>query len=125
MTLYKYNSQVQPPAPFVYVTLENAADGNKLEDVPAQVDSAADRSVIPLSLIKVLGVAQMGTLTVGGFAGMTIAVPTFVVGLGIREFPIHIVKVLGADEPWVLVGRDVINAHRLLLDGPQSNLEIG
>jgi hypothetical protein len=33
--------------------------------------------------------------------------------------------VASSGEPWVLLGRDVLNAHRLLLDGPHLTLEIG
>jgi hypothetical protein len=33
-------------------------------------------------------------------------------------------EVLAADEPWVLLGRDVLNSHRLVLDGPQLILEL-
>ena len=66
MIRYRYNSQVQPPAPFVYVALRNPADGVELRDVPAQVDSAADRTVLPDAVVHALGLPQMGTMLSAG-----------------------------------------------------------
>ena len=49
MIRYNYNRQVNPPAPFVYVSIERpSVDGTTVE-MPAQIDSAADISVIPCS----------------------------------------------------------------------------
>ena len=44
----------------------------------------------------------------------------------LRDVPAQIDKVVASSgEPWVLLGRDILNAHRLFLDGPQLTLEIG
>jgi hypothetical protein len=68
----------------------------------------------------------MGTIVVGGLGGATYTLPTYAVLLGIHDLPVQSVKVIGAaNEPWVLLGRDVVNGHRLVLDGPQLVLEIG
>jgi hypothetical protein len=37
---YTYNTQVNPPAPFVLITLRNPAGGAEVRDVPAQIDTA-------------------------------------------------------------------------------------
>jgi hypothetical protein len=52
---YRYNTQLQPPAPFVHLLLRNPADGSELLAVPAQIDTAADRTVLPQTLVKNLG----------------------------------------------------------------------
>ena len=41
-----------------------------------------------------------------------------------RTQGIDVSVVASAGEPWIRLGRDVANAHRLVLDGPQSFLEI-
>ncbi|CAN5760668.1 hypothetical protein BH23PLA1_BH23PLA1_34350 [soil metagenome] len=52
-------------------------------------------------------------------------VPTYLVELAIRGLPTQPVEVFAhAGEPYVLLGRDVLNQHRLLLDGPGLALEI-
>jgi hypothetical protein len=42
---YNYNRQVSPPAPFVHVTIAVPGEIASLQDQPAQLDCAADRSV--------------------------------------------------------------------------------
>jgi Aspartyl protease len=102
------------------------ADGTEARDVPAQVDTAVDRTVLPDALVRALGLSQTGTLSVGGLGGITYTLPTYAVLLAVHDLPLKAVKVVGSpNEPWVLLGRDVLNAHRLMLDGPQSVLEIG
>jgi predicted aspartyl protease len=123
---YSYNTQVKPPAPFVFLTLRNPADGTEQTNVPAQIDLGADQTVLPETVVQSLNLPQMGTMTVGGLGGFTYTLPTYAVLLSIHDLPSQPVKVIGAaNEPWVLLGRDVVNGHRLVLDGPQLALEIG
>jgi hypothetical protein len=123
---YSYHPQFQPPAPFVNVILRNPATGDELRDVPAQVDSAADRTVLPDTVAKSLRLPQVGIMRFGGFGGVIHTLPVYAVLLGIHDLPAQPFKVTAhAEESWVLLGRDVLNAHRLLLDGPQLGVEIG
>lgn len=126
MIRYRYNTQLQPPAPFVHLLLRNPADGSELLAVPAQIDTAADLTVLPQSLVKNLGLAQIGTMLIGGLGGITYTLPTYVVLVGIHDLATKPIKVVAsADEDWPLLGRDLLNSVRLTLDGPQSVLEIG
>ncbi len=126
MIRYRYNTQLQPPAPFVHLLLRNPANGNELAAVPAQIDTAADLTVLPQSLIKNLGLAQIGTLLIGGLGGITYTLPTYVVLIGIHDLVPQAIKIVAsAEEEWPLLGRDLLNSVRLTLDGPQSVLEIG
>jgi hypothetical protein len=50
----------------------------------------------------------------------------FLVQLGLRQSTPRVIRVVASrDEPYVLLGRDVLNGYRLLLDGPRLRLEIG
>ena len=52
--------------------------------------------------------------------------PVFVVTLAIQGLPGRLIRVVAhPDEPYVLLGRDVLNAHRIVLDGPNLRLEVG
>jgi hypothetical protein len=123
---YRYNSQIEPPAPFIFVTIRNPISGAEVRDVPAQVDSAADRTVLTAPIVQQLQLPQMGIILIGGLGGSIHSLPAYIVNVGIHDFAIQTIKFIGtADEPWVILGRDVLNAHRLVLDGPQLALEIG
>jgi hypothetical protein len=126
MIRYPYLPQIQPPTPFVNVVVRNPATGVELRDLAAQLDTAADRSVLPDSVAKSLALPQVGTMQFGGFGGVTYSLPVFAVLLGIQNLPPQPFKVTAhAGESWILLGRDVLNLHRIVLDGPQLAVEIG
>jgi hypothetical protein len=123
---YNYLSQLQPPAPFVNVTLQHPLSGAELRDVPAQLDTAADRTLLPDALVQTLNLPQIGTIPIGGVGGVAQTMPSYPVRLAVHDLPTLTVEVVASPgEAWVLIGRDVLNAHRLLLDGPGLILDIG
>lgn len=125
MIRYQYNQQTTPPAPFVHVTLSCPETAQAMGDLPAQVDSAADRCVIPSRIVQALGLVPLDELPVAGFGGQVLLVPTYRVALALRGLPPMDIEVLAhPEEPYVLLGRDVLNRHRILLDGPQLTLTI-
>jgi hypothetical protein len=60
MIRYRYVQHLTPPAPFVYVSARCPATNQALNDVPAQVDTAADRTVLPDSIIQSLSLVEDG-----------------------------------------------------------------
>lgn len=68
---------------------------------------------------------QFGSMEIAAFGGALRTVPTFLVQLSLRgSKPVALEVVASPDEPHVLLGRDLLNRHRILLDGPQGMLEI-
>jgi hypothetical protein len=120
-----YNSQKRPPAPFVLLRLANPHDGTAIADVPAQLDTAADRTVIPVPLLESMGLEPVDDMLIGGLGGTEEKLPIFVVSLAIFSLHARDINVIGhPEEPLILLGRDVLNSHRLLLDGPNLVFEI-
>jgi hypothetical protein len=121
---YAYNTQLQPPAPFVLVTLRAPVTGAESRDVPAQLDSAADRTVLPLAFAQGLALHVCGQVTVVGFGGPPTQTPLYSVELGVHtKTPAPVRVIASPTEAWVLLGRDVVNAHRFVLDGPALGLD--
>ena len=61
-----------------------------------------------------------------GFGGILTNVPTFLVRLSLRGQGPVALEVLGsAEEAHILLGRDVLNRYRFVLDGPGLVLEMG
>ncbi len=126
MIRYTYLRQLRPPAPFVNVTLQNPATGAELHNVPAQLDNAADRTLLPEKLVQALSLPQIGVIPIGGVGGIVQNMPTYPVRVAIHDLPAQTIEVVASPgETWVLLGRDVLNAHKILLDGPNLVLEIG
>src|SRR5207247_1404859 len=117
---------LQPPAPFVNVSLRCRASGKKLDNQPALIDPAADRTILPGDIVRALGLVEDGRLSFQGFASEIVELPIFLVELQVHDFPAALTRAaLGEQEPYVLLGRDILNLYRVLLDGPQLALEIG
>ena len=121
MIRYSYLAQLQPPAPFVYVTLRNPVTGAEQRDVPAQLDSAADRTLLPESIAKGLALPQIGMIVIGGVGGIVQSMPSHPVEITFHNLPAVILEVIASPgESWVLLGRDVMNLHRIILDEEHS-----
>jgi len=70
---YRYNQQINPPAPFIHVALQRLDGAATIADLPAQLDTAADSTVVPATLIEELGLVPFGTVQVLGFGGDRLA----------------------------------------------------
>ncbi len=125
MIRYSYNRQCWPPAPFVYVSLRCPETGRLVEKLPAQVDPGADRTVIPERLVGLLDLVPLDKLWVEGLGGQGSWLSTYRMELILHDLSPQLVEVFAhAEESHILLGRDVLNQHRLLLDGPGLALEI-
>ena len=125
MIRYLYNTQKSPPAPFIYVMLANPAGTKQLEQVPAQIDTGADRTVIPWEVVLQLELVPIREKLVESLGGETSNLTTFLAQLAVHRPPFRAWEVFGAKgEPYVLLGRDILNAYRILLDGPGLAVEM-
>jgi hypothetical protein len=78
----------------VNLTLRNPQTGAELRDVPAQVDTAADRTLLPEALVGVLDLAQMRTIPIGGIGGSFQMMPSYPVVLAIGNLPAQTYEVV-------------------------------
>jgi len=125
MIRYRYTNQKDPPAPFVHVTLRNTTTGQEQADLPAQIDHGADITVIPSQLADALVLPRVRMLPVKGFGEQSLLLPTVLVEITIRQQqPVPMEALLSPDEPFVILGRDLLNRYRIVLDGPQLALEM-
>jgi hypothetical protein len=75
--------------------------------------------------VTALDLVQVGERECQGFYGEIVQLPAFLVAVSIHDLPpIEVRAVLGEREAFILLGRDVLNNHRIVLDGPQLMLEI-
>jgi hypothetical protein len=127
MVRFRYSKQLVPPAPFAQVTLiRPGADSRLVELFPAQLDTAADCTVIPQDLVSQLDLQPTGSKLVQGFAGVIQQRTTFGVSLQFRGHEQRVLLNCIADdaEPYVLIGRDMLNRFRIQFDGPDGVVQI-
>jgi len=121
----KYESETHdPPAPFLSVRVTHPLYHERFIEIPAKVDSGADVIAIPVEAVNQLGLQKAGSLTVAGFNGQAVQVVLYAVRIELPTNKAVRMTALTIPSNYVLVGRDVLNSLRVLLDGPELTLEI-
>src|SRR5262245_30839733 len=126
MPRYRYAPHTDPPAPFVYLALKNRVTGAKVEQVPAQLDTGADLTVLPQQVVDALGLRPGEEMKIAGFDGREQAIPTYAVDLAIRGHErVVVVKAASlSGSAYALLGLDALNSFRVTLDGPALVFDI-
>ena len=114
--------QFDPPAPVAKVELRHPVTGALISDVPMLLDTSADVTLLPRDYIELLGVMPVEdkVYEVEGFDGGTKlaeVVQLELVFLG-RKFKGQFLLI---DLPMGILGRNILNAVALLLDGPRGS----
>ena len=92
----------------------------------AKVDCGADRTIIPSSLIDELQLVEIDSRLFEGADGHIFSMPLFILHVQIADLPkCEIVAAANESESIVLLGLDVLNQLRIILDGPNQIFEIG
>lgn len=109
-----------PPAPLAGVTLRNPQSRATLSDIPMLLDSGADVTLIPQFCVDRLGATPVSDqyYELMGFDGGTSLAPVVrleMIFVG-RTFKGQFLLI---DQPWGVLGRNILNAVPLLLDGPR------
>ncbi len=110
-----------PPAPVAYVTLRNPATGALLSDVPMLIDTGADATLLPSKAVEQLDIEaeEDSDFEVQVFDGEIKRVKLarlelYVLG---KKFAGEYLLV---ERPIGILGRNILNNVRILLDGPRG-----
>jgi len=121
---FPYDASYAPALPVCTVTFSVASTGNKIS-LQAVLDTGADATLIPLDFLQQLGSRRAIEVGLRSQWGERRDVFFHLVDVQIGEIMLPGVYVVGDDlGNEVVLGRDVINRLRLLLDGPESVTKI-
>jgi predicted aspartyl protease len=110
----------EPPAPLARVTLRNPTTGVACPDVPLLLDTGADVTLVPEAVMGQLGVAAFPDkrYELIGFDGSVSYAPVAQLELVFCRRTFR-GQFLLTDQEWGILGRNVLNAVPLALDGPR------
>ena len=116
--------EFDPPAPLTHVSFETLDGSRRVERVPMLIDTGADVSLLPLEMVKPVANEEAWDerYELEGFDGTRSIAPAVVLTvrwLG-RTFR---GRYLLTDAPTGILGRNILNHLRLLLDGPGQRWE--
>jgi predicted aspartyl protease len=90
----------------------------------AKLDSGADATAIPERVVKELRLVPTGEQTFRGWDGKRSKRPTYVIDLSLNGMKFDWIEVTSAKRADLLVGRDILNRLRLVLDGKNQSFEV-
>lgn len=124
--MLKYdNEHHNPPAPVAWVSLINLETGSSVNDVPMLIDSGADVTLLPINAVRELGL-EIDTgkgYEVEGFDGTRSTAPVVLATLVLGSFRFK-GQYLVDDRSIGVLGRNILNAFVLELNGPRLVIDI-
>lgn len=108
-----------PPAPLAQVTLRNPENGAILSDVMMLLHSGADVTLIPQACVESLGAVLIPKkfYELAGFDGNISLAPVVRLELKFLQRTFR-GQFLLVDQKWGVMGRNILNAISLFMDGP-------
>jgi len=120
-----YDFSVFPPAPRLEIRLIAPPHSTAYGPISAFVDTGADATIVPIDIVRQLRAGVVTLKTVRGYTGGRHTVRTYLVDVVVGSLTLPGVEVVGDDATdEILLGRDVLNKLRLLLDGPGHRTEL-
>jgi predicted aspartyl protease len=119
-----FSALKSPPIPVFTVDLVSPDGSSTVAGVTGLVDTAADRTIVPLHLLHRLKLRPVGQGRAQGFGTAAFVVDIYclrVVVPGVCNVIVYPIE--HANEPQILVGRDVLNQLTFTFDGPNTFIE--
>lgn len=119
--LFDYSQLYDPAAPVVTITIRTDFGVN--EPLSAFIDSGADATIMPLSILKQAGARRKDTHRLRGTTGSVDFVGIYRIRLQIGDDALYGIEAVGYGDE-IILGRDALNQMAMLLDGPAESIEI-
>lgn len=121
MNDFPYDTSYSPAIPVCETTLIVPSSGLRLT-VSAIIDTGADATIIPISQLRKIGARRAHEARLRSQWGEARRVYLYVVDMKVGEFDLQGVYVVGDDRGnECVLGRNVINRLKMLLNGPLGN----
>lgn len=123
--IFRYSHDYHPPAPVVDIALLSIAEGLRVGPVKAFVDSSADGTLVPIDYLNQIHAPTTAEMSIRSQWGERRRVLLYLVDVQIGGLTLPGVEVVGDElSSEVVLGRDILNRLRVLLDGPKGLVEV-
>ena len=121
--MYPYSTEFRPAAPVLVVEFLSLLPGRRIE-VLALVDSGSDLTVIPDNIASRLALNKTGSTAARGLHGSPSEHSVFSVRVTVRGEETVYARAITWERDYALLGRNVLNHWKVVLDGPAAMLSI-
>lgn len=115
-----YNTNFDPPALCLDVTIGNVLNRRKRRTLHALLDTGADITAIPSDQVGFLGLYKIDRLQLETVEGTSSIIYTYAVRFTLGNLVVPRLEVILTGLDIVIVGRDVLNQLYLRIDGPRQ-----
>lgn len=122
---YLFDDGHSPAMPVMDVTLVDPGTGNRLETIPALVDTGADGTMVPEDLLEKLGAVSIGHGRLRWLWEETRSVRLYLIRIEIGPHiirSVHVAAVPTGTE--FILGRNLLNQLVFMVDGPAGVIEL-
>jgi len=119
----RYSSDYSPPAPSLKIRF-TAPLSTRSTELQAKLDTGADITVLPQHVIGELRLIPSSRVSVSSFDGREDWKYTYFVNLSFQHFDFPMTEVIGARRRDALLGRDVLNKVKAILDGKERSFDL-
>ena len=112
-------------SPQTSIQLSNPSNNSKSLPVDAIVDTGAVMTCIPESAIIQLGESLVySTITVRDINRNFQERKTYFINISIADYEYRNIEVVAIPKKYALIGRDILNRHKIILDAPNEKWSI-
>ena len=118
---FSYDQSFSPPAPVLPIKIQNPWSGLTIDrPLVGILDTGADMTVLPNEAVERLGLPRRGTMSVRGHGDR----PLYYTNIEIAGHTFDRLKVITLERSNILIGRDILNQLKLLLNGKKLQFEV-
>jgi predicted aspartyl protease len=122
---HPYDISYEPTFPTITVAFQNVEVGRQTEPISALLDTGSDGTLVPIGLLRQILASPLTTTRIRSHWGEWRSVQLFAVDVKIDHLTLPGIFVVGDEQgDEVILGRDVLNRLRLLLDGPAQMTDV-
>lgn len=118
-----YHRTLDPPAPFLDITVANRNNRRWRATIPALLDTGSEISAIPERFIDQLHLYPVGQIRLTGIHS-TKVIFTYSLNLQILTHKFADVEIISTSLEFAVVGREILNELLLTLDGPSLTFSV-
>lgn len=122
---FEYDHSYNPAAPHLEIMVDGYDSQYQPITLFAFVDSGADGTMLPWNVLEAIGAEYADTVVMRGMAGGVQHLDRYTVRIRIADKTVHGIEAVGTainTEP--ILGRDLLNALNVTLNGPAHVTEI-
>ena len=122
---FRYSRDYYPAAPVVDVTFISAAEQERVGPLPSMVDSGADGTIVPINYLDEIQAPPTVEMVMRSQWGERRRVLLYLVDVQIGDLTLAGIEVVGDEESdEIILGRDILNRLRVLLNGPAEIVDV-